>query len=427
MAAASYGALFRNRPYVRIFSAGLGSTLGSAISSVCLIWVVFAATGSALDVAFLGTAFLLASMLCSTLSGTIVDRYDRRRLMILADSVRAVAMASVVVALWVVGFDLYLLLAAYAVVGAFTTLFNPAEQAIVPAVVAATDLENANGLIQSSRSSLQFVGASVAGGLIVTVGPTVGIAVNAVTFAISAALITGMRIAESARIPRRGGRRASYREDLRAGFAWLYRATGLFQLTISATFFNFCSTVIATFLVVYATEVLHGSALVFAFLLAAQVAGLAIGSVLVGRVGAVRFVGKAWVLPYGVASGAVALLLSLVPSATLATAVMFVLGLFAGFAGTAWLSAAQLLVPSEMQGRYFGIDQLGSIAILPAAQIGGALLIAGFGTRTTYLAAAVVWLVAGAAFLVPRALWTLAVHPAPPATPRNGGGEAGRP
>ncbi len=191
----TYRRLLGNRNYLRVFTAGLGSVAGSAISSVCLVWIVAVDTGSALDVAFLATAWIAAGILFSVFGGALVDRYDRRRLMILSDVARALAMTWVFVDLHFRGFDLPGILAAYFVVGAFTTVFNPAEQAIIPALVGQAEIAEANGLVRSSRSSLQFVGISVAGVLIVTLGATVGVAVNALTFAVSAALLSGMRLA----------------------------------------------------------------------------------------------------------------------------------------------------------------------------------------------------------------------------------------
>jgi MFS family permease len=420
-----YRRLLRNPAYARVFTAGLGSVAGSSIAGICLIWIVYADTGSALDVAFLGTAWLAAGILFSVFGGTWVDRYDRRRLMILADFSRAAAMAVVVLDLHLRGFDLAPILAANFVVGAFTTVFNPAESAILPSIVEGRLVADANGLVRSSRAALQFVGASIAGVLIVTVGPVVGVGVNAVTFLVSGLLLVGLRV--PSRVPRSGGgarERPGYFEDVAEGFRWLWRSKGFFQLTLSATFFNFCSAIVGTFLVVFATVVLHGSALVFALLLAAEVAGSAIGSLAVGRTNAARWAGRAWVVPYGAVSALLTLALVLVPSVPVALAVLFGLGAFGGFAGTAWLTAAQLLVPTEMQGRYFGIDSLGSIAIMPAAQIGGALLIVTYGVRETYLAAGLLWLVAGLAFLVPRALWDLGWRP-PPAIPRSDAGAPG--
>lgn len=419
-----YLAILRNRNYLRVFSAGLGSVAGSSLAAVCLVWVVYSETGSALQVGLLGTGFLLGAILFSVFGGTLVDRYDRRRLMILADLVRAATMAAVVAVLVGIGYSFPTLFAAEFLIGAFTTIFNPAEQAIVPALVGADLIADANGLVRSSRSSLQFVGSAVGGVLIVTVGPVLGLGANALTFLLSATLLTGMRVAS----PRRassttGGQNVGYFRDLREGFSWLYGAKGFFQLTLSATFFNFCSAVVGTFLVFYATELLHGSALVFALLLAVEVMGTGIGALLVGPLGAARYAGKAWTIPYGIVSAAFVFLLALEPVVPVALAAGFSLGVLGGFAGTAWLTAAQILVPSEMQGRYFGIDSLGSIAIIPAAQIGGAFLIAGFGIRSTYLAVAGVWLAAGIVFLVPRALMTLGVPRG--ATPRSGGDGAG--
>ncbi len=142
-------------------------------------------------------------------------------------------------------------------------------------------------------------------------------------------------------------------------------------------------------------------------------AGTAVGSLLVSRFGAERWAGKAWTVPYGVVSGALAVVLALVPSVPVALVVLFGIGALGGFAGTAWLTAAQLLVPAEMQGRYLGIDNLGSVAILPVAQIGGAFLIGLWGTGSTYLVVGVLWVVAGVVFLIPRALWRLGVPPTP--------------
>jgi len=420
--------LFQNRNYVRVFSAGLGSVAGSGIAGVCIIWIVYANTGSAWDVAYLVIAELLAAIAFSTLGGTLVDRYNRRRLMIVSDGARAGAMATAVGVLAVGGFDLPILLAAGAVVGAFTVVFNPAEQALIPVLVPTGQVADANGLVRSSRSTLQFVGVSLGGVLIVAVGPLWGLVANAATFAASAAILSGMAVPELLAAPGSAAEKPGYFAEIAEGFRWLWTARAFFQLTLSALVFNFCSTIIATFLVFYSGRVLLGSALVYAGLLAALVAGIGVGSLLVGRLGAARYAGKAWVVPYGLASGIVALPLALFPSVPLAVTALFVIGVFSGFAGTAWLTAAQILVPTGMQGRYFGIDQLGSVAIIPLGELMGALWIGLYDVRNTYAIAAVIWIVAGAIFLAPRALWNLGVGTSDPdVTPHTDGAGAGTP
>ena len=419
-----YRRLMAHAGYTRMLFAGLGSTAGSAIASVCLVWIVFVATGSPLDVGLLGVSGLVAGVVFSVFGGTLADRYDRRQLMISADLARAASMAIVAVVLEFHGFSLVTILVAYFLVGAFTTIFNPAEQAIVPALVETALVADANGLVRSSRSALTFVGYAVGGVLIISVGAVWGVAANAATFALSALLLLGMSVRP---VPALEGRaQPSYFTDVREGFRWLAKATGFLELTISATFFNFCSSLVGTFIVVFTTLLLHGSAVVFALLLALEVGGTGIGSLLVSRTRAVRWAGRAWTIGGGVGSGAAAVALALFPSVPMAGVCLFAIGLLGGFAGTAWMTAAQLLVPAELQGRYFGIDNLGSIAIIPAAQIGGALLIQSYGVQATYLGVAVLWVVAGLVFLVPRALAALGYPPreSPAVTRRSGGGAA---
>jgi hypothetical protein len=430
---AAYRSLLRNRGYLRIFAAGLGSIAGSAIAGVSLVWLVAVETGSALDVAALAIASLLASASFSVFGGTIVDRYDARRLMIGSDLGRAGALFVAFLVLELAGFNLPVIVAVAAAVGAFGTVFNPAENVLVPRLVAQDEVGNANGLIRSTRGALQFAGTGIGGVLLFAVGPLWGIAANVVTFLLSAALLSGIRVAPlpPAEVRARSAGRRGYFAELAEGFGWLRRATGFLQLTFSATAFNVCSSAVGTFLVLYSNDVLHGTSLTFALLLAFEVAGASIGALLVGPTGAVRFAGRAWTIPYGIVSGVVALALPLFPSVPVAFAALFALGALGGYAGTAWLTAAQILVPTEMQGRYFGIDNLGSVISVPVGQLAGALLIGAVGLRATFLYFAVAWIVAGAAFLAPRALWRLGVPEgtpadAPPIRSRSDGDAPGR-
>jgi MFS family permease len=413
----TYRALFQNAPFVKLFSAGVASVLGATAAQVCLVWLIFTATHSSIDIAYLGVVGSLSGIAFSLIGGGLVDRYDRRTLMILSDFSRGGMTIILVAILATRGFNLPAILVEEFVVSAFTVVFNPAEQAYIPAVVGGRDLPDANGLVRASRNAASFIGASAGGALIVSVGAVPGVAVMGATFLTSGILITLISrdrgaLSAAAAVVRTTSRFAG---DLREGFAWLYRNSGLFQLTISATFFNFFATIFGTFLVFYASDLLHGSALVYAGLLAVSVAGNGVGALLVGRVGAVRWAGKAWVLAYGVVSAGFLIVLARFPSVPLAVPLAFAIGLCSSFAGTAWLTAAQLLVPTEMQGRYFGIDGLGSWVIIPVGTILGGVLIAAVGVGETYLIAGAGWMLAGLVFLVPRALWHVGY---PPPTPR---------
>jgi hypothetical protein len=403
-----YSRLLRQSGFLKLFAAGIASVAGWGVAGVCFIWIIYQNTGSAFDVALYGVSAMLAGIALSLVGGTMVDRYSRKWLMVGADFGRAATVAVLVFILFVHGFNLIAVLLAIFIISSLSTLFNPAEQSVIPQLVGPTQIPDANGLVRSSRNAATFAAAAAAGGLIVTIGATYGIVVTAFTFLASGLLISLISMPGSGGGASRAAREEQgFLKDTREGISWLWRNKGFFQLTISATFFNFFSTIVETFLVFYATFLLHGSAIVFAGLLAAVVAGGGIGSLLVGRTGAIRYAGKAWVVAYGPISGALVLVFALFPIVGLAVGVMFLLGLCGGFAGTSWLSAAQVLVPSKMQGRYFGIDGLGSWAIMPVGQILGGVLIGMIGVGETYLLTAICWIIVGLAFLAPRALWNL--------------------
>ena len=93
-------------------------------------------------------------------------------------------------------------------------------------------------------------------------------------------------------------------------------------------------------------------------------------------------------------------MLALAPSEYVAFTAAFGLGFVLGYSNTTWLSVVQLIVPTEMQGRYFGVDQLGSFAVVPVGQVVGAFLITVNGVQFDYLVAAFGILVSSAIFLL---------------------------
>ena len=416
--------LFRNPAFARLFSAEATSVSGSTIGQVALTWLVLVETNSAIDIALLGVVGVTAAAAFSLVAGTIVDRQERRRLMILADLVRAGALAGLLIDYVAFGFHLGVVLACSFLLGAFTTLFFPAERAFLPSVVPPEDLSDANGLALTSGSILTFAATGIAGVLIGTVRLSGSIAVNVATFLVSAALIFSLRsvtASSKAALPAAPAESRTFLQDTAEGLRYLGASAqrGLLWLTVSAGTANFFVIMVLQFLVLYSTRTLAGGPTLFGLLLGAFSLGFAPGALMVGRFRAERFVGRVWILGTGAAGFA---LVGLVVLPTAPAAFLFLLGLGAifGFTNTAWLTAVQRIVPSSMQGRYFGIDQLGSIAIIPAGQLVGGLLIAGHGVLWTFGVAAVGYVIASIVFGTPRSLWRLTTPDADAGHPRTG-------
>jgi MFS family permease len=400
--------VLRNRNFARLFFAGATSTSGQALGLVALTWLVYSKTNSAADVAYLALTFMVATITLSLVSGTLVDRQNRRLLMILADLVRAVSLAVLAAVLYLSGFNLLLILAVSFILGSFSTLFYPAERALMPTLIEKEEVQDANGLVMVTNSVFQAVANGVGGALVAILGAVIAIGLNSGTFALSGLLIASIITGRSLlRGPDRGTEvRSSFVKDTLEGVRFLVKWRGLLFLTLSAGIENFFYAMITTFVVVYAAQVLNGGPIIYGTLLSLLALGFGPGAILVGRTNAVKAAGLVWGAS-SVAAGFAVLLLALAPNALVAFAAVFTLGLALGYGNTTWLSVVQLIVPTEMQGRYFGVDQLGSFAVIPLGQIAGALLIGVGGVQFEYLVASVGLIITSAAFLLSRQMRSL--------------------
>jgi len=405
--------VLRNRNFALLFSAGATSTGGFSLGQVALTWLVFVTTGSTLDIAYLALSSTMASILLSLVGGTLVDRHNRRILMILSDLVRALGLGVLAAYLYFVGFSLPLVLAVSFILGSFSTIFSPAERSLTPAILSVDEVVGANGLVQITTSMFQSLANAAGGALVAVIGAVAALGINSATFAISASLIASMTLGSAARSHLvLGAQRKSFLNDVAEGIHYLPSNKGLFHLTLSAGILNLFFAMLTPYVVVYAAKELNGGAIVYGSLLATFAIGLGPGALLVGRTNAVAHAGKIWGLS-GFFTGLAILLLSVTRSFIIALVLFLVVGILSGYGNVTWLSTVQLIVPSEMQGRYFGVDQLGSFAVVPVGQVLGALVIQVLNVQIDYLIVAIGLSVTSLGFLLSkelRALGYSAIH-----------------
>jgi tetrahydromethanopterin S-methyltransferase subunit F len=295
------------------------------------------------------------------------------------------------VSLLVFGFNLPSILLVAFVLGSFTTLFQPAERALTPEVVGNEQIAHANALVQTSTSVIQFASNTAGAGIIELTGVVAAFGLNTITFIISAVLIAGIVGFSGKKLPIGDGiteKRPSMVEDIRDGFRYIGRNRALLELTLSAGIGNFFLSMVFQFFVVYAGVMLRGGVLVYGAISGLFALGWAPGAFISARFRTVRYAGKIWIF-VGVILGACVVGLALLPYLVPALALAFAMGLLLGLTNTTWLTAVQLIVPSEMQGRYFGLDQLGSFAVIPVGQVLGGVIIAASGVGPDFVIAGI--------------------------------------
>lgn len=396
-----------NVPFRRLWTARVVSRFGSALSYVVLLWITFAATGSALAVAYVGLAEFVPTVALGILSGAVVDRFDRRRVVVVSVLGRGAAMAGLVVVLELLGFRLGAVVAAAGVFSVLATYFGPGSQALLPEIVRREHLADANGLFESSEAVAGIVGMGLAGLLIVTVGPLPGLAVDAGAYLVAGLLVLAIGATASARP---AATAEGLLRQVRDGLAYLRRAVGLLEVTLASLVLNFLFSLVLTFLVVYVVDVLRGTALEYGVLEGLLAAGWGLGGLAAGRSGLPRHTGRLWVAA-GFVQGTIVLALVLVPVVPVALGLFFLVGVGEGILNVTLQSTVQATVPERLQGRVFATDTAISYASIPAAQLAGGLLIVVAGVPFTFVLAGVGSLAAGAALLPLREIRRVGYDP----------------
>jgi MFS family permease len=381
--------LFANRNFTRLWVGSVTSAAGAAIGSIIIVWLVYSATHSAIAISALGIVQFLPTLGFGLLAGALIDRLDRRRLMLTCDVARAITFGGLAVYVLVYGANTITLIAAVFVVATFSTIFRPATNAAIPRLLKSGELADGNGLLQGGSTIAQFIGSPVGGLVLLTVGASIGLAINALTFAVSGTMIFLMVIGSGAAAPAKPtAERPSLLREVGDGLRYIRSQTVLLLITLTAMGANFFLSICFGFIVIYAAVSLHQGATGFSILVAANTGGFAIGAILPGRLHLDRRPGI-WVpIVWGV-TGWMIVGMAAVHSLELAVPLTVGAGLTLSAGNTVWLSGVQRAVPDEYMGRFFATDEAGSFAMIPAGIAVGGVLIVLYGVPWTYLIAGV--------------------------------------
>jgi len=181
-------ALLAQRPFVLFWIARVFAMLARQMLTVAVGWQMYALTGSALDLGFVGLVQFLPSFLLVLVSGHVADRFDRRRVLQAAMIVDAAAVLALCIASALGRIDPRAIFMLVFVIGAARAFDVPTMQALLPAVVPERLLARAVAANASASQAAIIVGPA-AGGLLYIAGPAVVYGTSAVLFIITAALV----------------------------------------------------------------------------------------------------------------------------------------------------------------------------------------------------------------------------------------------
>lgn len=344
-------AILAQRDYRRIWLAHTGSVMGDTLHSLALVWLVFnTLSGGPQALAVLAFANLLPNLLLGIVSGTLVDRLDRRRVMIAADLVRAALVGLLALLVWRGTADIALVVVVSAVLTTAATFFGPARSALMPTYVARDHLVAASALIQTSLQAAQLIGPAIGGVLFVVLGPAGLLTLDAASFLWSALLLTGLSHRPS--LPGSPRRRPLYQE---AGDGLRFiagHAPSRLVIAIAAGNQLFATGPFRLLVPAWIASVLGGGAGQYGALMSALAAGLLSANVIMSTIKA-RLPLVRLIVAGVFFDGLFFLLFALSPTLIIAAGCFFALGVANAILNAANAARLQLTVPTQLRGRTF--------------------------------------------------------------------------
>jgi MFS family permease len=362
--------------YRRLWAASAISNLGDGTSAIAYPWLATVLTRDPLLIAGVGVATRLPWLLCSLHAGAIVDRSDRRRLMVATNVARTAITAVVVLLLLLDAMTIPALYAAALLLGVAEVLYDNAAQTILPRLVPADRLERANGnLWGAEQVANQFIGPPL-GGLLLGVGLAVPFVLDTVTFAAAAVLV--LLIGGTHRATPAPGTAPPPRRPLRAeiaeGVRWLWGHALLRTLAVVLGVINLAATLAFATFVLFAQEVLGLGATGFGILSTATAVGAVLGSVTTAAVTRRVGPGPCLIATLGAGVG-VPLVIGLTSSAVVVGAASVIYGYTVVLWNVITVSLRQSIVPDHLLGRVNSVYRFLGWGGLPiGALLGGALV-----------------------------------------------------
>jgi MFS family permease len=186
--------LFRHPNYARLWSAATVSLFGTQVSQIAIpFFAAVILNASAGQVGLLVTVEFLPFILFTLPAGVWVDRFPKKRILVIGDLGRAVMLASIPIAYAFGALTIWQLYVVGFVNGVMTVFFDVADQSYLPTILERDELVEGNAKLQISQSSAQILGQPFGGGIVALLTAPVAVLVDAVSYVVSAGLILSIR------------------------------------------------------------------------------------------------------------------------------------------------------------------------------------------------------------------------------------------
>ena len=384
--------VMRHRDFTLLWTGGLISMIGNWMLLAAIPFYVYQVTESALATSATLMAYIAPGVIFSSLAGVFVDRWDRKRVMVIGNLLQMLVVSLMLFIrspewIWVIYVATFL----EATISHFV---SPAENALLPTLVPEEELISANSLNSMNDNLARLVGPAIGGALLALVGFSSVILIDAVTYAAAAMMISLVSATTRPAVAQTDGKTGLREAWRRFWRDWLSGLRYIKQVRILAYTFSIVAfallgdAIISALLVVFIQDEMGLSSVEFGWMMTARGIGGLFGGLLLAQIG--QKLTQTGLVAWGLMlSGGLIMLMVLFPT----LAVVLPLLILAGITAIGFLIGSQTILQTESEeqyrGRVFGAygttltllmligsglagllaDRVGSIPLMTAAAI----------------------------------------------------------
>ena len=395
----------RSGNFAWYYASRFVNTLGSMMANIALAFAVLDITDSPSALGQVLAAHTIPMVLFLLFGGVVADRFPRTVVLQVSNLMSALTQGIIAFLVITGTAELWMIVVLSVVHGLVSAISFPAMASMVPQLVPRDQLQNANALLSLSRGGLTIIGPTVGALLVVTVGSGWALAVDALTWLLSALFLMPVKVP-----PKAAKERTSTVHELREGWTLFRTTTWLWVIVLVFGFLNAIHTgAWFTLGPAVAKDTIGEQG--WGFVLSAESVGLLLMTVILLRVRMRR------PLLYGMLGcclmGIPMVILGVEPHLLTLVLVTFVAGAGIEVFSMGWNLAMQENVDDDMLSRAYSYDALGSFVAMPVGQLLYGPLGEWFGFRDVLLWSGIAYFVAALLSLTSRSVRTLDRAPTP--------------
>ncbi|MFW9970615.1 MAG: MFS transporter [Candidatus Odinarchaeota archaeon] len=382
---------FKN--YIVFWIGQLFSVLGSAVSQFAIIWWITDTTGSTVLLSLASFLYVLPMTIVVALSGVVIDKWNRKTIIIVVDSLQAYVMLLVIIIFNFGGANPILIVAIMSLLGIFQGFHIPTISAVVPTMVPKEKLSRMNGLNFFFRSAIQIIGPIIGAILFSFLPFQIILWIDPITFIMAFIPLIIIKIPKIKRDVK-SFEKNSFLEDFKIGFQTLKSIPIVLMMLLISMFINFL-TMPFNILMPYFIRYNHsGDPSNLAFIIAFMNGGMLLGALITS-------IKKEWkhALPIYFALEFILMmnggLVAITPYRLflMMGIILIITGLTVPILNTIYLTIMQLKVPADKMGRLSSLDWAISSAISPIATIIAGPLSDIIGVQSLFISCSIIGMI----------------------------------